>query len=427
MNLFQKGKKSLILLLLFVLVGCSSGKFAKAPQCPPLRIGVVIADETQESGLEQKRGYEMALAEINGAGGVQGCPVELIYKGEGEEADTESAQVAVLQLADENVLAILGGTTNDATMRAAAIASYFEVPLLIPATTGDEITQRGNQWAFRLSASNQSGAGEAFGMIRSELGAGADVAILYEQTSYGESSAVAAATAAMAQDLEVNGYFSFSAQNEDFTALAKQVNDLKPEVVYIISSGEVQASGLLEALQSQRHSANLVIGHGPGFTERSFLFDGKEEIYPYLDHLILVVNWSPDLPWRGMDQFAHDFEVYSQENGQNGARPIIRNVESYTALHLMAGTLNQLTLIAPNGKKAPDLTGDRLKECREELALALRNLDADQRETLLGPVIFDGSGQNRQGSVLVQILDGSLVTVYPPKYAVQAPDYISGW
>lgn len=427
MNLFQKGKSLIFLLLLFILAGCSFGKSTKAPQCLPIRIGVVIAAENQQSGLEQKKGYEMALAEINQAGGIQGCPVELIYKNEGEEADTESAQVAVLQLADENVLAILGGTTNDATMRAAAIASYFKVPLLIPATTSDEITQRGNQWVFRLSASNASSADTAFEMVRGELGAGANVVILYEQTSYGESTAVVVATAAMAQNLEVNGYFSFSNKSDDLTALAEQVNNIGPEVVYIISSSHEQASNLLETLQAQRQTANMLIGHGPGFSERSFLYAGNEEIYNNLDHLILVANWSTALPWHGMDKFLSDFQVYSQQNDYISTTPVIRNVESYAALQLMASALDKLTLTVTNGNKEPVLEGDQLKQYREELALALRNLDAGQRETLYGPVVFDGTGQNQQSTILVQVIDGGLLTVYPPRYAVQPPEYISGW
>jgi branched-chain amino acid transport system substrate-binding protein len=426
MNLFHKGK-SITILLLFILSGCSFGKSAKAVQCLPIRIGVIIAHETQESGMEQKKGYEMALADINQAGGIQGCPIELIYKNEGEETDTEAAQVAVMQLADENVLAILGGTTNDATMRAAAIASYFKVPLLIPSATSDEITQRGNQWVFRLSASNKSDAGTAFEMVRNELGAGAKTVILYEQTSYGQSAAVVTATAAIAQEMDVIGYFSYSTQNGDLTALAEQVTELEPEVVYIISSDQAQASGLLGTLQMQHLSANMVIGHGPGFMDRSFLYDGNQEVYTYLDHLILVANWATDLPWHGMEKYKHDFQVYSQEHDQVSTIPVIDNVETYSALHLMAGALEQLTLTTPNGKKNQDLIGDQLKDYREKLAQALRNLDVNQRDTLFGPVVFDGTGQNMQTTVLVQVLEGSLVTVYPPKYAVQEPDYVSGW
>jgi ABC-type branched-subunit amino acid transport system substrate-binding protein len=426
MKLIKKWN-SLFLLLLFILSGCSFGKSTLPEKCLPIRIGVLIADEGQERGFEQKKGYEMALAEINQDGGIQGCQIELIYKNEGEETDTESAQVSVLQLADENVIAIIGGTTNNPTMRAAAIASYFKVPFLIPSPTSDEITQRGNQWIFRLRATNDTDARTAFEMVRSELGTGANVVILYEQSPYGESSAVVAATAALAQDLNVNGYYSFTTQSSDLTSLAEQVVELGPEVVYIISSGQEQTVNVLGALRSQRFSTNMMIGHGPGFTERSFLYDGNEEIFDNLNNIILVANWSTDLPWAGMDRFIEDFKIYSQQAGYNNTLPVIRNVETYTALHLVADALDGLKLKVSDSKNEPELTGDKLKEFRESLTSELRNLNADQRETLFGPVSFDGTGQNRQSSILVQVMNGKIVTVYPSRYAVQSPYYIGGW
>jgi ABC-type branched-subunit amino acid transport system substrate-binding protein len=312
-------------------------------------------------------------------------------------------------------------------MRAAAIASYFKVPFLIPSPTSDEITQRGNQWIFRLRATNDTDARTAFEMVRSELGTGANVVILYEQSPYGESSAVVAATAALAQDLNVNGYFSFTTQSSDLSSLAEQVVELGPEVVYIISSGQEQTVNVLGALRSQRFSTNMMIGHGPGFTERSFLYDGNEEIFDNLNNIILVANWSTDLPWAGMDRFIEDFKIYSQQAEYNNTLPVIRNVETYTALHLVADALEGLKLTVSDSKNEPELTGETLKEFRESLTNQLRNLNADQRETLFGTVSFDGTGQNRQSSILVQVMNGKIVTVYPSRYALQSPYYIGGW
>jgi ABC-type branched-subunit amino acid transport system substrate-binding protein len=278
-----------------------------------------------------------------------------------------------------------------------------------------------------LRATNDSDARTTFEMVRSELGTDANVVILYEQSPYGESSAVVAATAALAQELNVNGYFSFTTQSSDLTSLAEQVVELGPEVVYIISSGQEQTVNVLGALRSQRFSTNMLIGHGPGFTERSFLYDGNEEIFDNLNNIILVANWSTDLPWAGMDRFIQDFKVYSQRAGYNNSLPVIRNVETYTALHLVADALDGLKLTVSDSKNEPELTGENLKDYREELTTSLRNLNADQRETLFGPVSFDGTGQNRQSSILVQIMSGKIVTVYPSRYAVQSPYYIDGW
>lgn len=424
---FIKKWNSLFIVLTLILSGCSLFKPTTETQCLPIRIGVLIADEDTESGLEQLKGYEMALEEINEAGGIQGCPVELVYKDEGEVTSTESAQVSILQLADENVLAIIGGTTNAPTMRAAAIASYFKVPFIIPIKTSDELTQSGNQWIFRLKSTNDSDAQTAFEMVRSELAPGASVVILYEQSAYGESSAVVAATAAMAQDLNVEGYYSFSTRSSDLTTLAEQIVEIAPEVVYIISSAKDQTKNIFSALQSQRFSTNMIIGHGPGFLERSFLFDENEKIYSNLRQIFILSNWSTDLPWVGIEDFANNFRIFSQANGYESLMPVSRNIETYSALHVVADALEQLDFTDPTTSKTQEITGDQLKDYREQLTTAMRNLLPEQRETLIGTINFDGTGQNNQQAIILQILNGSLVTVYPPHYAVQSPYYISGW
>lgn len=424
---FLKKWNSLFIILVLFLSGCSFGRQTVATVCLPIRIGVLIADENLERGLEQRKGYEMALSEINEAGGIQGCPIELVYKDEGEVTNSESAQVSIRQLADENVLAIIGGTTNDPTMRAAAIASYFKVPFLIPSTTSDEITQRGNQWIFRLRSTNDTDARTAFEMVRGELGPQARVVILYEQSAYGESTSVVAASAAMAQDLRVDGYFSFITQSSDLTTLAEQVVEIAPEVVYIISSGLEQTNNVLSSLQSQRFSTNMIIGHGPGFTERSFLYDINGNIFNNLNNLLIVTNWSTDLPYGNVDEFVENFSLFSELSGYPSKTPVMRNVETYSALKLVVKALDKLTLTVPANQKEQDLTGDQLKQYREQLITAMRNIGPNDRETLLGPVIFEGTGQNRQNAILLQILNRRLVTVYPPIYAVQSPYHISGW
>jgi len=424
---FIKRWNSLFIVLTLILSGCSLFKPTIEVECLPIRIGVLIADEDMESGLEQRKGYEMALEEINESGGIQGCPIELVYKDEGQVTSTESAQVSILQLADENVLAIIGGTTNDPTMRAAAIAGYFKVPFIIPIKTNDELTQSGNQWIFRMKSTNDSDAQTAFEMVRSELGPGASVVILYEQSAYGESSAVVAASTAMSQDLNVAGYYSFSTRSSDLTALAEEIVEIAPEVVYIISSAKNQTENIFSALQSQRFSTNMIIGHGPGFLERSFLFDENEKIYTKLRQVFILSNWSSDLPWVGIEDFSQNFAVFSQRNGYKETIPVSRNVETYAALHIVADALEQLEFKVSTKSKTQELTGDQLIDYREQLTTTMRNLLPEQRETLIGTINFDGTGQNSQQAIILQILNGNLVTVYPPNYAVQSPYYISGW
>ncbi len=417
----------LFFITLFILSGCSLGRSNQSSQCVPIRVGIILASEDSEKGYEQKKGYEMALSEIQDNGGIQGCPIELVYENEGEELDTQSAQVAIMQLAEQNVLAIIGGTTNEATLNAATVAGYFKVPLIIPSSTDDEITNVGNQWIFRLRASNVSDATTVFEMVRLGFGPETNIVILYEETDFGESTAVVTASTVMSVGLNISGYYSYSNQDTDFSSIIEEVNTIAPEVVYVISSDSEVAANLYSLFKADQVSYNLMIGDGPGFTERSFLYDGNEQIYENLNNLVIVSDWSVDLPWTGMDKFVQDFSSYSQQNNYNYSIPVLRNVESYTSLKLLSNALSQVSFPEQKGNTAQELSSDDLKTVRESLASALRNLDTANKDTLFGTVSFDGTGQNRQTPILVQVLNGSLVTVYPPRYAQESPVFNLGW
>ena len=414
-------------LTLFILSSCSLGRSSQSSQCIPIRVGIILASEDSEKGLEQKKGYEMALAEIQADGGIQGCPIELVYENEGEELDTQSAQVAIMQLAEQNVLAIIGGTTNEATLNAATVAGYFKVPLIIPSSTDDEITNVGNQWIFRLRASNESDANTVFEMVRLGFGPEANIVILYEETDFGESTAVVTASTIMSIGLNIAGYYSYSNQDSDFSSIIEEVNTTAPEVVYVISSDSEVAANLYSLFKADQVSYNLMIGDGPGFTERSFLYDGNQQIYENLNNLVIVSDWSLDLPWTGMDKFVQDFSSFSQQNNYNYSVPVLRNVESYTSLKLLSNALSQVTFPEQKGRNIQELSADDLKSVRESLASELRNLDTANKDSLFGTVSFDGTGQNRQTPILVQVLNGEIVTIYPPRYAQESPVFNLGW
>jgi branched-chain amino acid transport system substrate-binding protein len=408
-----------ILASLVLISGCKRSSEEKV--CPPILIGVILAEDDGGIGQEQKDGYEFALQEINEAGGVFDCQIELSYKDEGKGTDIETAQVAVMDLADDGVVAVLGATSSDATMRAAAIASYFEVPMIIPAEIGDEVTQRGNQWIFRLSAANVTYANVAFDMIKSELGTVANTAILFERTAFGESAAVTAATSAMERGLDVVSYESFSSAAADYSEIMEHVEASQPAAFYIISSNSSQAQSLLNAIEDQNLDGSILVGQGSGFANRDFLYTGNNNLKDDTENIMLALPWSKDMPWHGIEKFCFEFEAYA------GYPAVSHNVETYVALHLLVEALEEVVQNNEEGWM-DELEGEEfILGFREVLAQALKNIRGSKNETVMGPVEFDATGQSSQGAILVQVIEGELYTVYPPAYAVHRPVYIKGW
>ncbi|MCJ7625578.1 MAG: ABC transporter substrate-binding protein [Anaerolineaceae bacterium] len=410
-----------ILAMLVLFSGCVFKKSTEETVCPPIQIGVILAENDSGIGQEQKDGYEFALQEINEAGGIFGCPIELSYQDEGKDADIETAQVAVLDLADEGVVAILGATSSDATMRTAAIASYFKIPLVIPAEIGDEVTQRSNQWIFRLNTANISYSNVAFNMIKSELGTIANVAILFERTAYGESAAVSAATSAMERGLEVVGYEGYSSAAADYSAIIEHVELSQPDAFYIISSDATQAQNLLTAIEDQYLDGKIIIGHGSGFAGRDFLYNGNNDLNDGTENIMMVMPWSKDMPWHGIEKFCFEFDAYA------GYPAVSHNVEAYVALQVVREALEEVVQNNQVDWMVELEVEEFIMGFREALAQALRDFRGSDHETVLGPVEFGASGQSSQEAILVQVIEGQLYTIYPPAYAVHDPVYIKGW
>lgn len=110
---------------------------------PTLKVGVIRPHPLYFSFGE---GAELALAEINQAGGVLGMLVEFVYK---EELTEDVVQSATELIEDENVVAILGPLFSSHAVKVGPVAT---VPVLLGAT-GANVTETGD-FLFLVASSN---------------------------------------------------------------------------------------------------------------------------------------------------------------------------------------------------------------------------------------------------------------------------------
>ncbi len=415
------------LALILLMSACGPASAPKTAACPPLKVGVVVAESGVSGAQEQRDGYELALSEINKAGGVQNCPITLAYESEGSPANPDDAQVAMLNLSDQGVLAVLGSTSNNAAKRVAAISSYFKIPVLISTETGDDILEVGSSWVFRLPPTNKSQAGLAFDMVKAAIGSQVNLAIIYEHTEYGESAAVAAGQAALDRSLRLVDYQGFFPEAIDFAAILEQLKSSAPDVVYLINSDPKQAAELVSALQGQYLGVTMMIGSGAGFSSPDFLYDKDGRLSAAQDFFITSA-WSADLPYHSTSRFGYDLETYRQSSGKKSAVPAVAgNVEAYTALYAAVSGIAELLGNAKDAWLQKLSSTENLPAFRDALAATLRGFKGSAHPTLLGPLEFDSTGQNKVDAVLLQAVGGKLVTVYPPTLAVQPPAFTKGW
>ena len=109
---------------------------------------------TAANGLSMKRAAEMAAAEINAAGGIDGDSLVLVFKDDG--ADPQKAiQVAAELKADPRIVAVIGHVGSSASLRAATIYNASDsagspVLQISPASSAPALTHAGD-WTFRVT------------------------------------------------------------------------------------------------------------------------------------------------------------------------------------------------------------------------------------------------------------------------------------
>ena len=97
-------------------------------------------------GTSEQKGAQLAVDEINAAGGIDGKQIEVVDKDNKSET-AEAASVTTNLVTQSKVAAIVGPATSGATAAAVANATKAGVPLISPSATQDGLT-KGQDYLF---------------------------------------------------------------------------------------------------------------------------------------------------------------------------------------------------------------------------------------------------------------------------------------
>ncbi|MFD9374318.1 ABC transporter substrate-binding protein [Streptomyces sp. NPDC059999] len=108
-----------------------------------------------ESGQHLLAGMELAVGEVNEAGGIDGRPLALVVRD--TAADPQRAAAAVDELARLGVAAVAGEYHSVVARAAAARADALGVPFLCSSAVLDALTERPTEWVARLAPAQSHG------------------------------------------------------------------------------------------------------------------------------------------------------------------------------------------------------------------------------------------------------------------------------
>jgi branched-chain amino acid transport system substrate-binding protein len=127
-----------------------AGLPAAAPAQETIKIGEYASLTGKEAafGNSSHNGTELALEEINAAGGVLGRQIELITEDD-QSKQGEAATIVKKLISRDKVVGILGEVASSRSLEAAPICQAYKVPMISPSSTNPKVTQIGN-YIFRV-------------------------------------------------------------------------------------------------------------------------------------------------------------------------------------------------------------------------------------------------------------------------------------
>ncbi len=138
-------KKFLSLSLTLFLVAAFSVSCTKKKNENEILLGSYSSNTgaTATFGIYQMRGIEMAIEEINKAGGIKGKMIKHINY-DNKSDDNETLSVVKRLINQDGVVALIGEITSGRSKIGAGIAQENKVPMITPSATNPDVTKVGN-------------------------------------------------------------------------------------------------------------------------------------------------------------------------------------------------------------------------------------------------------------------------------------------
>ena len=356
----------------------------------PVKLGVILPRTGPEApiGEEMANGIRLAQEDLK----KKGVAIEVVW-----EDDTGKPQIAMSAfeklVRDPQVAGVVGSYTSASTSAVARLTTKYSVPLMIPISSKDEITMQELRWVFRINSPASFYASTLFDMLLAQ-GQVKTVALIYENTDFGNSAARSAIAYATKKGMTVVADEPYAKGAPDYRSTLSKLKAKNPDVVYMVSY-IADAVLLMRQAREIGLQPRAYLGAGGGFNLAQFAHE--KEIS---ENVITSTQWAEDVKWPGAKDFAQRYKSrYGTESSHHGAC-------SYEAFRILAETA-----VKAGGNR--DHTRQALK--------------SGTWQGLLGEVKFedfDGfTNQNRHPILVQQIQGGAYQTVYPAGFAARKPVY----
>ncbi|SHI02320.1 ABC transporter substrate-binding protein [Clostridium grantii] len=372
-------------LLVSILTGCGNKNVETvATSDETITLGAVLSltGDLASIGQTAKNGIELAVEEVNTAGGVLGKQIKVVY--EDDENKPAMSSSAIQKLINNNqVIGVIGPLTSPCSIAAGPVATENKIPMISPYATNAKVTSAGGEYVFRACFIDPFQGVVISKFAIDELEA-KTAAVFYNITNdYAKGLAEVFIDEFAKAGGEIVGVETFNEGDQDFNAQLTNIKAMDADVLFLPNM--YNNVGLI-AKQAKSLGIDSILLGGDGWDSPDLFAIGGSDI----DGGYFSTHFSPDDKKEIVSTYVETYK------SKYGAIPDVCSTLSYDATKIMIKAIEE----------AGSTDTEKIKDAIQSLQIS----------AVTGDITYDENRNPVKSAVIMKTVDGKqefLKTIEP--------------
>lgn len=351
----------------------------------PIRIGgsFALTGPIPDPGKDIRQAAEIAIDELNAAGGVEGFLFELVAE-DGACSGDQGTVVGNKFAADPTIVAVSGGTCSGETFGLKPILLNARIPFVSPSATNPAVTGADCDICNRVALSDALQGQVDADFVFNQLGL-SKVAVMHDNSDYGKGLAEIFQNAFIELGGEVTQFEGVQVGDTDFRAALARIGASQPELIFF---GGYSTEAALITQQMKET---------PGLENAKFMSDDGAYTQQYLQAAGAAAEGAY-MSFVAGDQQAEKLAIFTEAYvAKFGVEPSQLGPfhgQSYDSIMLIADAIRRVAEVDASGNLVID---------REALIVAIRATEG--LEGITGTITCNEIGECGAGGVQIFVVE----------------------
>jgi branched-chain amino acid transport system substrate-binding protein len=218
--------------------------------------GAPLSGQAASFGEQMQQGAQMAVADLNAAGGVLGQRLKLTI---GDDAcDSDQAVAVAKQFAKEGVIFVAGHFCSGSSIPASKVYEKENIVQISPGSTNPKLTEEGGPNVFRVCGRDDQ-QGVVAGDLLADKYKDKKVAIVHDNTAYGKGLAEETKKQYNKRGMKEAIYEAYSTGEKNLSTLVAKMKGAGIDVFYV-GGYHGDAGLMIRKAREQNYDVQLVAG-----------------------------------------------------------------------------------------------------------------------------------------------------------------------